>query len=173
MKKLLVFLSIFYAYQATAANLTDTVGAECGSIIMKSDNDRLAKLEKCLKIYKDLGGSYDELNKRFYRAKVLFDLDMHEFSEYSSANKTSDMNVLINTSVTDFFNNMMLSSYELYNKHKNMLNDFKEDEKDTPVYKTTVIKYNFVQDWYEVDKQIEKDKENYNKNDKGFFNWLK
>ena len=33
MKKILILLSAFYTYQATAADFTNTLGAECGRIL--------------------------------------------------------------------------------------------------------------------------------------------
>lgn len=178
MKKLLVLFLLLYTFNVNAANLTDTIGAECGSILLKSEETKIEKLEKCLKMYKEVGGDYDQLNKKFYRSKVLFDIDMYNISEYSSANNKKDIDALIEITFLDFFNNMMLSSFELYNKHKNTYEAFKDTEKDTSAYKRSEIKYNITKDWYESDLEliqniISQQEENKTPPKKGIFGWFK
>ena len=89
MKKfILAFLICLSVIEAKAANLTDTLGAECSRILfslensiypnnydhIKKRNSQLAAFNLCILTYKDNLGDIELLNQRYYRAKAIYDI---------------------------------------------------------------------------------------------------
>ena len=84
MKKCCLILAVclVLASNAKAASFVDTLGAECGRIlyslnmndyparysVIAERNTQFDALEKCLGIYKQMGGDMQELNARYSRA---------------------------------------------------------------------------------------------------------
>lgn len=100
MKKLILIL-ILFSFNANAANFTDTLGAQCGEILLKLEhfdypenydtikkrNSQLWALKKCLETYKENGGSIDKLNNDFAKAKEVYD---KEFKYCATSAKDSN-----------------------------------------------------------------------------------
>ena len=87
MKKFLlaVVVSVALIGQAKAENFIDALGAECGRLLFHMNeyeypsvytviikrNTQFDALEKCLSLYKQNGGDMQELNRRYYDARLL------------------------------------------------------------------------------------------------------
>lgn len=88
MKKLILIL-ILISFNANAANFTDTLGAQCGEILLKLEhfdypgnydtikkrNSQLWALKKCLETYKENGGTMEKLNIAFAKAIEAYNKD--------------------------------------------------------------------------------------------------
>jgi hypothetical protein len=83
MRKLLFLTLLILSSQAQASgNFIDTLGGECGRMLYKMneytqvDNIKLSKIQSsrinelktCLDLYRQYGGDFQELNKRYYTA---------------------------------------------------------------------------------------------------------
>lgn len=105
MKKYLFLIVIcLISTNAYSENITDIIGAECGKIvyslnnfeypknyeIINSRNKQFVSLEKCLNIYKENGGNIDVLNKRYFRAKKGYILDLSVCSSIKDKKKIED-----------------------------------------------------------------------------------
>ncbi len=177
MKKILILFTILYSFSANAANLTDMVGAECGSIMIKTVENKIDKLHKCLQTYREIGGNYDELNKRFYRSKVLFDISLSDYIknlDHSDKKSADTAEMMINIFQNEFYDNMQYSSYDMYMMYKRQYDDLDPQKKDTFIYQRTVRYYEITKKWYEIDAEVEKNKTTEKEPPKkGFFNWFK
>ena len=101
MKKILILLSIFYTYQAAAADFTDTLGAECSRIlfalneykypdnfeIINKRNMQFDYLDKCISLYEKTGGDVDTLNEKYLRAYTLYQLSIIQCADIKDKKK--------------------------------------------------------------------------------------
>ena len=163
MKKLLILFALLYPFNANAANLTDTIGAECGRILLalreglypnnyevaKTRNAQFKALSECLDVYKKTGGDYDELNKRFFRAYYLFGNNIVDC--------IIDKNEkCYNIAWVKFQGDLIRNSNEMYDFYK-------DNDKVAPTIKQ----------WVDVDEIILNNKMKLQEDKKGFFSWFK
>ena len=193
MKKILILLSIFYTFQANAANFTDTIGAECGRILfalnvydyptlfdaINNRNKQFDYLEKCIKLYKDNGGTTDDINQKYFRAYTIYEMNMGVcFAEKDTKKKDECKK----TAEYGFNENLTLSSYELSNKYSYIYDNLDEEEQNKETLSSKFAKRSkeITQEWFEddlkkVERVIEQMNEQNNKEEpkKGFFSWFK
>lgn len=191
MKKILVLLLMFYTYQATAADFTDTLGAECGRILfalneydypkmfdaINKRNEQLNYLEKCIKLYKENNGTIENINKRYYRAYLLYGMDMANCYAEKNTKKSDECKSVAQYT---FNTNLTLSSYELSNKYSFIYDNIDESKKETNLYQRAKEAKELTQQWYEQDvaqleQMIEHMTEQNDKEEpkKGLFDWFK
>lgn len=119
MKKYLFLIAIcLISTNAYSENITDIIGAECGKIvyslnnfeypknykIINSRNKQFVSLEKCLNIYKENGGNIDVLNKRYFRAKKGYILDLSVCYSIKDKKKIEDCKAFADMM---FFDNLL------------------------------------------------------------------
>lgn len=91
MKKLILAFAIcLIPAKVMSANFVDTLGSECARLLLKLDvydypkyydqfknrNSQFYALEQCLKIYKQVGGDFEDLNRKYSLAK---EIATHDF----------------------------------------------------------------------------------------------
>jgi hypothetical protein len=192
MKKILVLFAILYSFQANAADLTDTIGAECSRIlislndyvypnnfdIMEKRNSQFNYLEKCLKLYKETGGNINILNKKYLRAYNLYEISNLVCSEEKDAKKNDSC---LKMSLINFNDDIKLSSLELSNKYSLFFENIDETKKDTIIYKSAQRKKELALEWFNEDKdelekiitQITEENKKEEQDKKGFLSWFK
>ena len=73
--------------------------------MIKTVENKIDKLYKCLQTYREIGGNYDELNKRFYRSKVLFDISLSDYIknlDHSDKKSADTAEMMINIFQNEF-----------------------------------------------------------------------
>lgn len=192
MKKIIALLSILFAFTVSAADLTDTIGAECGRIlfslnefkypdnyeIIKKRNAQLNDLEECIKLYKDVNGTIENLNTKYFRAYTIYEMNM---SVCSAEKDTKKHDSCENSALSNFNENLRLSSYELSDKYSFIYDNIDEAEQkeENLSYKLAKKSKEITQEWFDDDVEKVKNMveelktQNEKENNKGFFNWFK
>ena len=167
MKKLFVLFAILYSFQANAANLTDTIGAECGRILFYLSeydypenydtiikrNKQFEYLEKCLKLYKDNNGNIDTLNKNYFRAKQLYELNILPCDLENEKNKKE---VCKELAIYTFMQDIISSSSELYEKYSFIYKHIDSSDAENINYKSSKRSNDLTKEWADIDNSITK-----------------
>lgn len=189
MKKLLILFVLLYTFNANAANLTDTIGAECGRILfslseydypqyfdaINNRNKQYDYLIKCLKLYKENSGNMDILNKNYYRAHKLYKLSLIACEEEKDRKKKDDCKEV---SKYNFKENLSSSSYDLYEKYSFIYENIDHSDEENINYKIAKRANDLTKEWFDTDIEliqniISQPEENKTPPKKGIFSWFK
>lgn len=134
-------------------------------------------MEKCIKLYKENNGTIENINKRYYRAYLLYVMDMENCYAEKNTKKSDECKSVAQYT---FNTNLTLSSYELSNKYSFIYDNINESKKETNLYQRAKEAKELTQQWYEQDvaqleQMIEHMTEQNDKEEpkKGLFDWFK
>lgn len=190
MKKILILLSIFYTYQAAAADFTDTLGAECSRIlfalneykypdnfeIINKRNMQFDYLDKCISLYEKTGGDVDTLNEKYLRAYTLYQLSIIQCADIKDKKKEEDCR---QSTVNSFNEDCSSSSIELYNKYDMRYENVDKSDENSILYLAAKKAKDLTKNWFDYDlenisKMSEQAENEQNEQPKkGFFSWFK
>lgn len=147
MKKLILAIAIcLIPAKVMSANFVDTLGSECARLLLKLDvydypkyydqfknrNSQFYALEQCLKVYKQVGGDFENLNRKYSLAKEIAEYDWYlcELNKKAGDKECTTNHYLFKDVITDSYCTtlkLVESKYPNFN-YKNILEIFCNEE---------------------------------------------